>query len=294
MDYPKVSIIILNWNGLKDTLECLDSLKKITYPNYGVIVVDNGSLNNEAEIIQQKYPGIKVIKNPINEGFCKGNNIGAKFVLKENPEYWLFLNNDTIVRSDFLVKLIQFTEANPEVGAATPLILYYNRRDKIWSAGGKFHPWFLHQRENTLFEHPRKDLDYISGCAFLIKKRALEKVGLWDTDYATYLEDIDYSFRIKKADFKIACVPQSVIYHKVARANIYFSKKYVYYMVRNNLLFAKKNLHWSKWPLWLVNFLIRRFFGYFFKLAITKNWASIPFIFWGVRDFIFGQYGKRY
>jgi hypothetical protein len=294
MPEPKVSIIILNWNGLQDTLECLESLEKITYNNFEIIVVDNGSTQGEVGEIQRKFPQVRIIRNTKNEGFCRGNNIGAKLALENNPDYLLFLNNDTIVKENFLEELIHFMEVNPEVGIAGPLILYYQEPEYVYSCGGKFNSWFCLSKDyHFVNKKPQKNLNFISGCAFLIKSSLIKQIGLWDEDFFTYWDETDYCLRAKRAGFDVACVPSSVICHKVARTNIYLSKKYIYFMVRNNLLLAKKHAKWYQWPLILTNFLVRRWLGYFFKLLFTRNFSAIPAIFLGTVDFIIGKYGRR-
>ena len=290
---PKVTIIMLTWNQLEDTTECLESLKKITYPNFKIMVIDQGSESNDAEIIQEKYPQIKVIKNRKNEGFCRGNNIGAKIALKENPDYLLFMNNDTTVEPDFLDKLIEFSERNPKVGIAGPLILNYYERDKVYSCGGRANKFsFDYQEYKFILKKPRTDLNFISGCAILVKKQVIDKVGLWDEDFFSYWEDTDWCLRAEIAGFKLACIPDSVIYHKVTRANKYLSKRYVYFMTRNNLLIAKKYAKGYQWPSIIGSFLMRRWLAYFFKLILTRNFSSLPMIFWGTWDFITANYGR--
>jgi len=290
---PKVSVVILNWKQLEDTLECLESLRKITYPNFNIIVVDQGSERNDVETIKKNYPEIKVIKNKKNEGFCRGNNVGAKLALRENPDYLLFINNDTIVKPDFLEKLIEFCENNPKVGIAGPLILNYFEKDKVCSCGGKINRFSLNCKEFKFIpKKPIKDLNFISGCAFLVKRKVIEKIGLWDEDFFVYWEDSDFCLRAIKASFKIACVLDSVIYHKVTRTVKYLSKRYVYLMTRNNLLFAKKHASFLNWPFVLLSFFARRWFGYFLKLILTRNFSSIPAIFLGTLDFIIKKYGQ--
>jgi len=292
MAEPKVSIIILNWNGLKDTIECLESLKKITYPNYEVIVVDNDSTHNEAGEIQERYPEVRLIKNSANEGFCRGNNIGAKVALKNNPDYLLFLNNDTIVKTNFLEELIKFTETNPRVGVAGPLVFYYDEPNKVYSCGGKLNLWLCSTYTYRFIpKMPLKNLDSVST-ALLIRADLIKKIGLWDEDFFTYWEDTDYGLRTKKAGFYVACVGSSIIYHKVARATKYLSPRYIYFMVRNNLLIAKKHAKFYQWPSILINFFLRRWLGYFLKLLLLKNYSAIPAIFWGTWDFIIGHYGR--
>ncbi|MHA1380646.1 MAG: glycosyltransferase family 2 protein [Candidatus Helarchaeota archaeon] len=293
MVLPKVSIIILNWNGLNDTLDCLESLNKITYKNFNIILVDNGSIRNEAKIIQNKYPSIKVIRNNSNEGFCKGNNTAAKLVLEDNVDYLLFLNNDTTVEPNFLTEMIKYVESNKEVGIAGPLILNYYQRNKVYSSGGKLNTTLFNCKEFKTF--PKKvnhNINFISGCAFLIKRNVIEKIGLWDEDYFGYWEETDYCLRAIKKGYTIACVPQSIIYHKVAKTNKYLSSRYIYYIVRNNLLITKKHAKWYQWPFILMNFFIRRWIGYFFKLILTKNYSSMSSILLGTRDFFLGIYGK--
>jgi len=292
-NYPKVFIIILNWNGLEDTDACLESLRKLTYPNFEIVLVDNGSVKDEGTILKEKYPEIHLIKNHQNVGFCGGNNIGAKYALKHGAKYLLFLNNDTIVNPEFLEKLIEFGEKNPKVGILGPLIYYWQEPDEIYSCGGYFNIWFCFARDyHFIPKFNKKNIGFISGCAFLIKREVIKKIGLWDESFFTYWDEVDFCQRAKRAGIEIACVPEAVIYHKVARTNIYLSKRYIYYMTRNNLLLAKKHAKWYHWPTIIINFFARRWLGYFLKLIFTKNYSAMPAIFWGTWDFIIGRYGK--
>jgi GT2 family glycosyltransferase len=293
MNEPKVSIIILNWNGLKDTLECLRSLKKINYLNYEIIVVDNGSSNNEKDIIEKYYPEIRIIRNSTNQGFSRGNNIGAKLALENKPDYLLFLNNDTIVTPDFLKELVNFCQNNQDVGCAGPLILDYYQKEKVDSCGGNLNKiLFSLKPYKFISKEPIKNLNFVSGCAFFIRSSIIERVGLWDEDFFSYWEDVDFCLRIKKANLQIASVPSSVIYHKANLLKRYFSKQYIYYMTRNNLLIIKKHASFYEWPTALINFVIRKCLGYFFILILIKNYQAIPAIFWAVYDFVFKKYGK--
>ena len=134
---PKVSIIILNWNSLDDTVHCLESLEKITYPNYDIIVVDNGSKGNDAEILREKFKGyIHIIENDKNYGFPEGCNIGMRYALKNSaPDYILLLNNDTTVAPDFLAEMVKIAESDPLIGIAGPKIYFYHEPYKIQSVG---------------------------------------------------------------------------------------------------------------------------------------------------------------
>lgn len=249
---PKVYIVILNWNGLSDTLECLQSIKKIDYPNYRIVIIDNGSKNNEAEAIKQKYPDVHLIKNKENKGFTLAANQGIEFSLREKADYILLLNNDTVVSPDFLSILVNFAEKKERVGAVGPKILYYNS-DKIWFNGGMIYWWIgftrhlerLKENSKSKIHFPR-EVDYIS-CCLLIKRETIERVGFLDPIYFTGYEDVDWCVGAEKLGYKNFVVPDSVIWHKVSAA---FGEKGTqrisdfgaYYYSRNAIIFAKKHL----------------------------------------------------
>ena len=136
---PKVEVIILNWNGVSDTLDCLASLKKVNYKNFEVIVVDNNSSGNDVEIIENKFGDFakEIIVNSANLGFSGGNNVGIKYALGNNAEYVLLLNNDTVVEPDLLDVLLEKIESNIQIGIVAPQINYFDEPNKIWTEGGK-------------------------------------------------------------------------------------------------------------------------------------------------------------
>ena len=247
---PRVSIIILNWNGLNDTIECLESLKKIDYPNYEVILVDNNSTGNDVGVIKKEFGNFinKIIVNKENLGFSGGNNIGIKDAINRNSEYILLLNNDTVVEKNFLNILLQRSIANPDVGLLGPLICYYSDHNKVWSAYGfisKIRGSGFSKKRNSYADYLIKDkiCSFLSGCCLLIKKEVIEKVGALDENYFLYLEDTDYCYRALQAGFKMLYVGQSRIYHKVNVSTKKSNKLLpLYYTTRNRLYFAKKNL----------------------------------------------------
>ena len=190
MNYPKVSIIILNWNGLEDTIECLESLKKITYPNYEVIVVDNGSKGNDAQMLQERFGDyIHLIQNDRNYGFAEGNNIGIRYALDNSaPDYLLLLNNDTVAAPDFLTELIKTAETDANIGIVGPKIYYYDLVGKdnvIWSAGGKISWWHLNVfyhiglRDGDLPKYQSiASVDWLTGSAMMFKRQIIENLSL--------------------------------------------------------------------------------------------------------------------
>lgn len=260
MKHPKVSIIILNWNGVEDTIDCIESLKKITYSNYEIIVVDNASEGNDVEILKQKYKKeISIIENNDNKGFAIANNIGIKKALRKGTDYLLLLNNDTIVDSLFLDELIKISENNKQIGIIGPKIYYMNPPNKIWSIGGKINWYFGHWQiggdkdDNGEYEDI-EDVDFITGACMLIKKDTIKKIGLLPTDYFLQWEDIDYCTKAKNIGLKCICLPKSKIWHKVSasfkRNNISYPQ--VELGFKNRIIFRKKFLSNSKFIFFLI------------------------------------------
>lgn len=253
---PKVSIIIINWNGYADTVECLESLKDIDYTNYHIILVDNGSLNNEAMRLKKKFPFIKVILNKKNEGFCKANNQGIKSALKSRSEYIMLLNNDTVVKREFLKALITYYASKKNIGAISPLIKYYNSA-RVWYGGGVFYWWlgmFGHRYKGKKYLKytrliPYKT-DYISGCCLLTRASILKDVGYLDERYFAYYEDADWSFRARRKGYELIVFPNVVISHKKSASagikgkNLLTSTQAV--LISRNSYYFAKNLNGLK------------------------------------------------
>lgn len=250
---PKVFIIVLNWNGWQDTIECLGSLQKVYYPNFEVAVVDNGSTDESVQKIDEflKSPQNKLqaasCELQANLGFSGGNNAGIRYALKHGTDYVLLLNNDTTVAPDFLSKLVEAGESDPLIGVAGPLIFFYHDPSRVWFAGGKIN-WLMNKGTHLHYQETDRgqlshnfETDYITGCALLIKREAVERIGLMTEDYFLYYEDADWSIRAKKAGYKIVLVPEAKIWHKVSSSIKELSAPYVYYHVRNGLLLAKRH-----------------------------------------------------
>jgi len=279
MNKPLVYIIVVNWNGLEDTLECLTSLRNINYPKYNIIVVDNGSMNNEAGTIKEIYQEIELIENVENEGFVIANNQGIELAMEKGAEYILLLNNDTTVKSDFLEILVKYAEQENDVGIISPKILYYNS-ETIWSMGGMNSCLgfgvMVGKGKNSKQYNTIIEPDFISGCAMLIKREAVEDIGLLDPVYFAYSEDADYSYRAKRAGYKIKVIPDSIIWHKKgASAGIKGSKKKIsnlqaYLWPRNSIVFGMKNLTGYKKYSFIFGQFSFRFFYHFVIEFRTK------------------------
>jgi GT2 family glycosyltransferase len=262
---PKVAIVILNWNGLADTVECLDSLKKVAYPNYEVVVIDNGSRGNDVQTLKEKYrESIIVISNKKNEGFAGGCNIGIKWALENNAAYVFLLNNDTTVSKDFLRELVEVTRNNERIGIVGPKVYYYDRPNSIATAGGKINFWTGNTPliGRSSIDHGQfdciKEVDFVSGCALLIKVEAIRKIGMLDERYFAYYEETDLCARAKRGGWQILFVPNARIWHKGERS-VKSKEIPTYYMTRNRFLFMKRNARGFQFPFFIFYFLFTDF-----------------------------------
>lgn len=335
---PKVFIIILNWNGWKDTIECLKSLEKLDYPNYEIIVVDNNSTDNSAEklreyinsnirVNQRSNPResastslqmrqtrdaslqIILITNESNLGFAGGNNVGIKYILESrtknyepgvNNEYILLLNNDTIVDKNFLQELVGVGESDKKIGILGPLIYYYDESKKIQFGGGKIEKFMtrgVHMRLNEIDQGQFSDVDYsivdyYTGCALMIKKEVIDKIGLMPEDYFLYYEDVAWNLKAKKAGYFSVIVPKSKIWHKVSASAKQGSPSYIYYHSRNGLLLAKRNAPFFirqmayLYSFWLLGKQVMKFI----IMPSKRVWARN--IIRGILDFYKGKTGQ--
>ena len=263
MNEPKVFIIILNWNGLEDTIKCLESLKKITYSNYEVIIVDNGSHGDDADILDRNYREyIKLIRNAENTGFTGGNNLAIKWLLQNsNPDYFLLLNNDTVVHPELLTEIVKVAENDLQIGIVGPKTYVLDLPEIIQTVWVDLDMYRGRATLAGLLDTDKgqyneiRSVDCVQGSCLLIKKKVIEQVGLLDEDYFCYWEETDYCLRTRKAGYKIYYSPKAVIWHKntvtvglepwyktiLSRERDSLSISKTYYMTRNTYRFMKKN-----------------------------------------------------
>jgi GT2 family glycosyltransferase len=245
MSFPKVYVIILNWNGKDDTAECLDSVLKMSYPNLQVVVVDNGSSDGSVEAFESRFPEVEVISIGENIGFSAGNNKGMQYAVERGADYVFVLNNDTVVHQDLLTHMVSAAEADQKVGITAPKIYYYAAGDLIWAAGAKRSRFDLGALETGMEQKDgpayniEKEVDYAFGCGMLIRRQVLEQVGLFDTRFFFYFEDTDLCIRTQQHGYKIVYVPQAKMWHKVAVSSK--SKRYSYIWGKSKMLFYRKH-----------------------------------------------------
>ena len=239
----KLSIITINYNGLKDTCELIDS---IPFNNdLEVIVVDNASTQDEASIISERYPQVKVIRSQQNLGFAGGNNLGIK---KAQGNYILLINNDTYFKEYNIDPLIERLESSDRIGIVCPKLRFAWGNNPIQYAG--YTPLSsITLRNNAIGfgeeDHGQYDTahptPYAHGAAMLIKREAIEKVGLMPECYFLYYEELDWSMMFTRAGYKIWYDPACIVYHKESQTTGQNSPLRTYYITRNRLLLVKRN-----------------------------------------------------
>lgn len=299
MPDPKVALVILNWNGKQVTAECLDSLKKIDYSNYEIVLVDNGSKDGSVEFFEKNYPYLTIIKNKQNLGFTGGNNVGIKKALEHNVDYVMLLNNDTLVEPNLLSALVGVAETDQKIGIVGPKIVYHAQPEILWFAGGTYFPLLgkartigVNKKDVPIYNQQR-DVDWFTGCCMLIRRSVLEKIGFLDESYFSSYEDVDFCLRVTAQNFRIVYCPTTKIYHKVAQDwKGIENPLYIYYQIRNNLLFIKKNLTGIKKYLaysFLTTFSFPRRLLRFYR---NKEFYKRKYLFMAVKDFLNHHYGK--
>ncbi|HHD2736346.1 TPA: glycosyltransferase family 2 protein [Clostridium perfringens] len=281
---PLVYIILLNYNGANDTIECINSIENIKYKNYKIIIVDNNSTDNSLEILM-KYIGNKhkIISSNKNNGFSFGNNIGIKEAINQGADYVLLLNNDTLVEKDFLNHLVSSIKEN--VGIAIGKIYYEKDRKRLWYDGGSINKKIgkvIHYNYNCIdknYNYSEKKVSFATGCCMLIPISIFSSVGLLDESYFLYYEDADYSSKVSAAGYDIVYNPKSIIYHKVSATTGKKSSLTQYYMARNALLFINNNINKKYKVFSIIYFYIKSIW------LLLKGEISFKSYFNGVKDY---------
>jgi hypothetical protein len=212
---PAVSCVVLNWNGWRDTIECLDALRESTYPHLTVIVVDNGSSDDSVARIRFAHPDILVLESEKNLGFAGGNNIGIRYALAHRADYVWLLNNDTRPAPDALSTLVAKLLTDQGIGAVASICYYADAPSTVeaW-AGARVNLWLGYGRNST---QPQRDdwFHALNGASMLVARAAIEDAGLLDEGFFLYWEDTEFCLRLRKKGWRLAAAADSRVLHKV-------------------------------------------------------------------------------
>lgn len=318
---PKVYIVVLNWNGGDDTLQCLESLQTLSYKNFSIVLVDNGSTDGSVERIRKKNWPIQItfIETGKNLGFAEGNNVGIRYALAEEAEFILLLNNDTVVDGGMVDELISAAARYPQDGCFGPRILYMDRPDTVWFNEARWDMRNLRLsfpgQDKPATELPSWDVDtdYVCGAALFFRAEVARQIGLLDSRFFLVFEEADWCFRAHRAGYGCKVVPSAKLWHKVgASFGSEGSPLRTYFSSRNRLLWGERNLPWRS-RLRLLFRSFNRLFPHFalsadHRVPIPKRvlWASRQYLrAWyrrihdphqralrmGIRDYLLRQFG---
>lgn len=244
---PLISIITINYKQAEVTNQLLESLQKLTWPDFEIIIVDNNSGAEDVAKINTKHSNIRLIINSGNLGFAGGNNIGIK---ASRGDYILLLNNDTEVAPGFLEPMVELFKKHNDIGAVSPKIKYFHHPDKIQYAGfTKINPFTLRMKGIGFGETDRGQYEitmkteFAHGCAMMVPRKVIEQIGLMPEEYFLYYEEHDWSTTIKRAGYKIFYQPESVIFHKESISVKKDSPLKTYFINRNRILYMRRNFN---------------------------------------------------
>jgi GT2 family glycosyltransferase len=241
----KVAVVVLSWNQLPLTLECVDSVLRSDYPSLEVILVDNGSSDGTFEYFSRNFPQVTVILNDLNKGFAKGCNQGVELALGRGADYVFLLNNDAIVEGGTISTLVDAMQGDPSIAIAGPSIFEFYNRHKIapLGMGGTIDTVRCLVTDSTRVQ-PRNsvvEVGFVSGAALMTGRRLAER-GLFDPIYFIYFEDAELNLGSSLQGGRNVIVPGARIFHRVSQAFGYLSRKSFFYFSRGRMIFAAKNI----------------------------------------------------
>jgi GT2 family glycosyltransferase len=291
-----VAVVILNWNGGEDILQCLSSVFASTHHAIQAVIVDNGSEDGSSNTIRIRFPQVHFIENPENFGFAKGSNQGIRWALDQGIRYILLLNGDARVHPDAIRELLAAANRENDAVVACPRIYLGDVRDesnRLWFACGTVKLWAglfqnpaFNQVDSPDWSRPC-DMEYASGCCILIPARILKLVGMLDEKFFAYCEDVDFSLRVRKAGFPLRYVPTAQVWHGSSQpTHRTRTAIYRYLSTRNNLWVVRKHGSTLELLTCLCILPLRSLFR-IARMAKQAEWSSIASELKGIKDGLF-------
>ncbi len=294
----RVAVILVNWNGFSFTADCIESLQRQSYADFDIVVVDNASADHSGTLLKEKYPQIVLIQSPENTGFTGGNNQGIAYAIGNAYPYILILNNDTFVAGDLLDILVTEIEKDHTTAAVQPKIYFHHNRTKIWNGGSYYQPLTGMTYTHTQIHNTDKpcQVDWVTGCAFLVRTSVLKETGPFAANLFMYYEDVDLSFRMVQAGYVLRYCPSAIVYHVAGASGKAEQQRsggtlhpiIHYYTVRNRIWLLKKYTHFIYLPgVVLVNFAyIVGLIAYF---SLRLRFSKLSMVMKAVRDGLSGH-----
>jgi GT2 family glycosyltransferase len=295
----RLAIVIINFNRHADTLACLDSLRASTFSGGALVIVLNHETDREDDVqLKRAYPGVELIALPVNAGFAGNNNVGIQRALALGAEWVLVLNEDTVLDPACLSEMLTVANSDKKIGIVGPTVYHYDEPNVIQSAGGALDGLWrpVHEGQNEVdrgqYEAPR-EVAWVSGCAFLVRRALIKKLGALDERFFCYYEETDWCLRAAAAGWRIMHAPAARMWHKGVRRD-YRPRPYVaYYMTRNRMLFLSKHgaPFLARTAAWIET--LRTLVSY----SLRERWRTVKreergMIWRGLRDYVAGRWGE--
>jgi len=309
---PSVAIIVLNWNGWRDAVECLESLQQLAYPSYQIILIDNGSTDDSITKIKswcRRDPAnrkLVIIEVGENKGFAGGNNVGITYALKNGYKYIWLLSNDTVVDKNALGEMIKVAQSDKSVGMVGSKFYDYARPDAVQWLGSNT---IILPRINRSGFSREESIEFRWLCAvsLLVKREVIEQIGAFNENYFYFCEDKDWCIRARKKGWKLYCALKSKVWHKHGASTgskridkYWLGRKFTricwegfsmpaYYESRNTVYLIKRN-----YPLYLLPYLVYALFNRIAKILLFDDHkiARISIILRSMWDGLIGRMGK--
>ena len=254
---PRVAAVVVNYNGKDITLQALASLARMTYPAFDLVALDNASTDGSAEAIAAAFPAVGQLRLEVNRGSAAGYAHGFRWAFENGYDYVLLLNNDIEVDADLLTELVATAQADPGIGCVGPKCYYFGHRDRLWSAGG-----ILRLRESITRERGYRevdrgqyesdaDVDYVNGCAILIRREAALAAGSWDPLFYICVDDADFCTRLRHAGYRCRYAHSAVLYHMVAYSTGGYTPGRNFQWGRSSALYMRRHASPWQWVTWL-------------------------------------------
>lgn len=290
--WPTVAIVVLTWENYEEVRDCLTSLRSVSYPDYQVIVVDNGSQDNSVDSLQREFDWVEFVCNDENLGFARGNNTGIRYALDTDADYVLLLNDDTIVPEDFLTPLVRTIVKHDRVAAVGGINRDFSGR--IHNAGYEFYPSLAGQAVRYL--RPRDispySVGYVQSCLVLLDPEFLSEIGLLGEQYFLGMEDVDLAWKAHRKGWQVLMNPESEIFHRVGATSDDNSFN-VYHRTRNRLTFANENLSTTRTVLFLLSFAVAMIFSYL-RWGLDSETRKMEAAILAVIDYFTGHEFRSY
>ncbi len=293
MSEPSVVIVVVTWNGLRETLACLTALRRLAYGNCRIVLVDNGSRDGTADTVRRYFPEVHVVGNPTNVGYVRANNQGIAWGLAQGADWILLLNNDVIVEPDTLAEMVRVSEEVDGVGIVGPVMQRALRPD-IFDLGGdldfRWGQVWLRRYNGALDGRAWLPIDYVWGCAFLARREVFEAVGELDPTYVAYFEDADLCLRAKRTlGCRTVAALQARVIHQVGRSGEKRFAWQTFYRMRNHVLFFLRFAEPRHWPtlvpallLFQLPFItLQTARVYLARRVMRRKYAHRPITLWG-------------